>query len=209
MPPRLATVNDLAAYLDIEDRAGKDALLSRYLVAAERLAERYARRRFSPGLAGVGDADVDYTLTLTTFGKTQIRVPDLRAVTSMTHHGTFLDTDDWSVGYGMSGVSPATHIELYSTRPPDRYFGMVSRVGGHEPNDLVITGRWGFSPVPEDIVHAVCLMASKQWRRRDQGYADVTVDETTSYFRVAQSIPGDAKVILDTYKVHNLGIVGA
>lgn len=208
--PRMATVEDLADYLDTRVMEEKESLLSRYLVAAEALAERYARRRFSPGLAGSGDDDADYTLTLTTGGSASVRVPDLRAVTSITHHGTLLDDDDYTVGVrGMSGSSPATFLELYSTRPPDRYFGTVSRIGGHEPNDLVIVGRWGFSPTPPEVVHAVCIIASKQWRRRDSGFAEFQVDDSNGALRVAQTIPNDARVILDTFRVPNVGLVRA
>jgi hypothetical protein len=211
--PRFTNAQDLSDYLDIEDVTGKEALLQRYLVAAEVMCERYARRRFSPGINGYatpanGD-DPEMVWTTTTQGRRRLRVPDLRAVTSVTHLGTtLLLGQDFDLGYA-SASYPSTHIDLAFSRgrSPATAFGRVSVIGGYEVNDLVIVGKFGFSPTPEDVKHAVYLSVAKQWKRRDAGFADIAFDEAYGQLRVAQGIPAEARQILASYRTAAVGVI--
>ncbi len=195
MAPRLATVEELAGQLDVE---GEDALLERLLESAEIVAERYARRRFSPDPADPADPPIIKTYNLRP-GQRQVRIPDLRQLDVVVAGGYQLNPWDFRLSYGAEGT-PATH--LYLRDSPYlwswNYWGDVN---------LEVSGWWGFDPVPEDVRHAVLSAAARAYRVRDAAYGDSVMIEGGGSLNYVRQMSEEAQAILDTYRVPNMAIV--
>ncbi len=204
--PRLATVDELKAYLN-ERSVESDDLLAGILGGAEAFAERYCRRRFSPDppLDSNGDdTGTPVTKILSTRGRSVIRVRDLRSGT-LTLGGLLLNSAfDYEFGYAMEG-EPATHLFLMPRI--STYFARAPSMFGAFVNDLTITGRWGWSPTPDDVKDGVLTIAARKFRERSANWGDtVTFPEggAISYFRL---MPASVKAAFDSYRVANLALV--
>lgn len=205
--PRLATVEDLIEVLKVERAAEKTALLEAYLAAAEDQVEGWARRRFSPETPDDGTI----VKTFTTNGRSSVRVPDLRQVTSIVVDGATLAPGyDYDLGY-LSGSDPAVYLELYSgvQNDPARRFGQVSRIGGNRfADNLVVTGRWGFAQTPPAVRLAVLTQAAILWKRRDGGFQTTVVDENSGLITQPNSgISGDVAALIGRYRPQRVGIL--
>jgi hypothetical protein len=199
---RLATVEDLKGYLDIEDQSSaKESLLTSMLEMAEVFAERYARRRFSP----LGEDDADVTLTRSTYGKRLVWVPDLREITDLQLSGTTLTSDYYDLGFVRD--TPATTLRLSRWIPPALAFSVVPGSGTVGLNDLTITGKWGFAECPQDVRHAVLAIAARSWRLRDAAWADEVRDYEGGQANYHRHMPVDARAILETYRPRMIGIL--
>jgi len=189
--PRLADVSDLMEHLDVQ---GDEALLERLLDAAEVVAERYARRRFSPDPVDTTGPGIPKTFALTR-NKSSLRVPDLRVVTSIVIDGALISDDDYRLSYGAS-TEPATHIYLRSG-------SYLYSWNGYADARITITGHWGFNPTPPDVIHAVLSSAARAYRMRDASYGDSVVVEGGGNLNYVRQLSEEAKAILDSYRVPN------
>src|SRR5215204_2731548 len=170
------TRDQLMAYLDVggDNPARVDVnLLDSAIGAAEGMVGRYTGRLFAPNPA-VG-TDPPVTKTFSVRGSGPIRIPDLRSATLVTIDGTTLTLNqDYDFEYGIT-EEPYTSMRLIGWTPYSSPYAMTTT------SSLVITGHWGWDPVPDDIKHATLVIAAREYRKRDAMFADI-VDTGTGAF---------------------------
>jgi hypothetical protein len=162
-----------------------------YLDGAEQFAERWCGRTFSPDPPidpELGDVAPAVTKYRSARGKRFVRVPDLRVATSVVLDGVTL-TDYFIDSY----VTPATHIELASTT--------TGR------GELAITGRWGFSPPPDDAKIAILQLAARGWSRRDARWSDTVQTPDGAVFFYSRNMPDEVANVFRSYRIPNLAVV--
>jgi hypothetical protein len=201
--PRLATVEELMAYLDLTAEKVDGGLLETVLEGAEAFAEAYAGRRFSPDPALVSGADSapavakTFTMPWTT---ESLRIPDLRVATLVTSDGGAL-TEGYGYEIDSTDAEPATRMRLIASS--------YSAFQIKSFRTVVITGRWGFNPTPSDVKDAVLTLAARRWRERDAAYADrITFAEGGSLDYLRQ-LPASVSAILNLYRPPRVGLVSA
>lgn len=196
--PRLATKDELKDYLG-SSVVGADTLLNLMIESSERFVERYTGRRFSPLPASDSDPVVAKTIKLTD-ERAIVRVPDVREVASVTLDGvTLAEESDYTLG-DYEAASPASTIRLFE-RPA------LSRI---EPVALlVITGRFGFSPVPPDVKDAVLTIAARRYRDRDASWSDALQLSEGGILSYFAQLPSNTKMILQSYKLPKMALVGS
>lgn len=132
--------------------------------------------------------------TFSTQGADVIQVPDLASVDDVTLDGASLGP--WSLGGG-SGyqlIPPAPHTDFILSG--------VSRNGrGTGYGDLVITGIWGWDPVPDEVVDAVMTMAARKFRERAASYADTVSDPEGGLLAYYRQLPPSVQAVVDLYRL--------
>jgi hypothetical protein len=162
----------------VDGTTGKysDPLITSNIRAASAFIERATGRQF--------EAQSATTKTFTTNGLSALRIPDLRSATSITLQGATLDADEsyWLITDNR-GIYTTLQFRAYGTgysylsnpqwfdRNLDRYWGRYGY--GSLPNDLVITGNWGWDPLPEDLLHATKVLAAWYTKRPASVLANV------------------------------------
>jgi hypothetical protein len=164
------------AYLDVDGTGGKysDPIIASNIRAAASYLERETSRQF--------EQQTNTTKYFTTEGRASLRIPDLRSATSITLQGAA--ESYWLLGAN-GGVT--TSIQFRAFGSGSRY-GYLSnpewfdrnldrdwaRYGSSSlPNDLVITGDWGWDPYPSDFLHAVKVLAAWYTKRPASVLANV------------------------------------
>ena len=165
------TAADVRTFANIEGTTGRysDASLGSNILTAQSLLQRKASRQWETQTA--------VAKTFDTEGRAQIAIPDLRTATSVTLNGTALVANDsyWLIEDARhSGVYVAIQLRVfqdqYRLANPVRYWDIVPPYGGsgsNEPNDLVITGTWGWDPMPYDVLHGTKALAAWLTKRGD------------------------------------------
>lgn len=178
------TEAEVRTYLDIQGTSGQFSTprIGSNIRAAASFIQRSTSRQFEPQTAT--------TKTFTTDGKAYISIPDLRSATGVTLQSAALtlNASYWLVedathasvytgvqfrAFGGNGSSYLSNPEWFDRnldRDWARGYGNSSL-----PNDLAITGDWGWSPYPDDFIHAVLVLASFYTRRPASTLADVEV----------------------------------
>ena len=160
-----------------------DGSLASNIMAASSFLERRTGRQFE-ALTGV-------TKTFTTDGRTFMVIPDLRTATSVTVNDAPLTADasyylipdrhDQTIYTGLQfrafqGRSNPSRSYLsdplwFDKNLDNPYYR--ARGGGvddwSQPNDLSITGDWGWSPLPSDVLQATKVLAAFYTKRPDSG----------------------------------------
>ncbi len=212
---------------DVKDAAGvqrgdDDVLIERLISAAEVRVERWTGRRFSPepALTGTPPADTSPAITkdIKVTSGARVRVPDLRSVVSVTYGGLGLQPDTGYVLEDSGGFTyadadgnfhdfPATHLRMYPGVGFQPNFDVVRGIAGWQPH-IIITGKWGFYPCPEDVVDAVRTMVARAYKRKDANYADQVSAGVESvslnYFR---KLPQEVTDTLAYYRPPRLALV--
>lgn len=163
--------SQVRAYLDVSGTSGAydSNLITSNIRAAASFIERETGRQF--------EYQAGATKTFTTNGAASMPIPDAKVITSVTLEGTALDLDEtyWKIAdnhgayttiqlrpYGSGSSSYLAHPDWF-----DRNLDRLYRYGaiGSLPNDLVIVGDFGYSPLPHDFLHAVKVLAAWYTRR--------------------------------------------
>ena len=116
-----------------------------------------------------------------TEGRAYLTIPDLIVANSVTLQGAALVENQsyWlHPDAGHSGVYTGIQIQPFGSRrnylanpdwfdrgldmPLGRYYGF-----GQLPNDLAITGEWGWVPLPDELLHATIVLAAYYTKRPD------------------------------------------
>lgn len=160
------------AYLDVTGTSGaySTELITSNIRAAASFLDRETGRQFEYQAA--------VTKTFTTNGAASVAIPDFKSITSVSLQGVALDVDEtyWAI---TDNKGSYTTIQLrpfgagrgysYLANPEwfDRNLDRISRYGsvGSLPNDLVIVGDAGYSPLPHDYAFAVKVLAAWYTRR--------------------------------------------
>lgn len=196
------TPADLRVYLGTAQVDGKyaDSPLGSNIRAAQGFLERQTGRQF--------DVQTATTKTFTSNGAAVVSIPDLRSATSISLQGTAL-------------VSSETYWLLPDTRHSGVYVNVQLRAFGSDwrgnpqwfdrnldhprylagtglPNDLSITGDWGWLSKPDDLLIGVKALAAWLTKRADAVLAGAMQDATGSVFDYSQW-PPEAQAARRTY----------
>jgi hypothetical protein len=203
--------SDLAVYklyLD-KQKSDEDDFLTRILAAAESVVETYTRHQWhpEPALDDTGaDTGDPVTKVYSTHLRPRTRIRDLRVLTKITFGQLALDPALSQVDLGdYSSVQPATSI--YIPFVTMRLYPMVWGFGIPGVNDLVVEGRWGWLPVPGDILDATYALAARMRKEMDANYADSVVAIEGVMLRYTRQLPARVQSTLDTWKIPNLALV--
>ncbi len=193
---RLVTIEMVRDYAGVK-REERDPLLERLIAGAERAVEKYTGRLFAPDPPldqNGGDTAAPVTKEFTTRGQQTVKITDLRVATSVNLGGLAL-LDDF--GYSLAGPEgePARYIEFGTGAIP----GLLNWTPAMK--DLTITGRWGYSPTPEDVQDAVASLVARKFKRKDANWADtVQPGPDAAVFQYFKRLPDDIKTTLDSYR---------
>lgn len=175
------------------------------LDSMERFAENYTGRRFSPDPPLVNGEDTASPVQkafVVARNQNVVRIPDLRATTSVSLGGTALD--EW-VGYQFdAGAEPAQSIYLAITPygiGGVSYFGTATLA-----NQLLITGRWGFNPVPPDVKDCVLALAARRAKERKSAWSDSVAMPDGSVLSYFRQLPASVQGALDLYKAPRVAL---
>jgi hypothetical protein len=137
-----------------------EANLGSNIRAASALLQRLTWRQFEAQSA---------TKKFTSHGDSFVAVPDLRSVNSLTHNESAqtLDTDYYLVPDALqTGVYLGIQFASYGRRAgylshSDWFDRNLDRwYPSHIPDNVVINGEWGHSPLPEDLLYATKALAA-------------------------------------------------
>lgn len=183
---------DVRAFANFESTSNtgrySDAMLGSNIRAAERFLQKTTSRQWEAETA---------TRLFTTSGSPQVSIPDLRSVSAIALSSAALTANStyWLIPSRQDqGVYTAVQlrpfnasIRGYRSNPDwfDRGLDLPEMRWGYDtgiPNDLSITGDWGWSPIPEDVMHAVKVLAAFYTLRPDAVLANArTSPEGTVY----------------------------
>src|SRR6266581_4697665 len=151
---------DIRDYLSVTGTIGRysDQHLGSNIRAAAAFLQRTTGRQFT--------AQTATAKTFTTEGRAYMSIPDLRTATSVTLQSTPLNANStyWLIPDATTGGSVNLGIQFrpfnqqyaYLSNPEwfDRGLDILFHYYGVRwstlPNDLVITGNWGWDPYPDD-----------------------------------------------------------
>lgn len=196
------TAADVRTFANVTATTGRysDGALSSNILAAQGFLQRETGRLFEKR-----DAT---TLKFTTEGRAQSSLPDLRTATSVTWDGTTLvegesywlipDAKQSGVYVGIQLSSFRREGKWYYSNPEwwDRGLDWP-RHGSSEPDDLLITGDWGWDPLPYDVLHAVKVLAAWYTKRADAVLANAVQGPDGAILDYSTLPPEVASVIRD------------
>lgn len=193
--PSLVTAASVREYLGLNTSSGdsrySDATLGSNIRAASWFIERSTGRLY---------ADQTATLKFTTEDRAWVPIPGLRTATSVTLNGSALTAD--STYYlipdaQQTGVYTGIQFRSFSRRADgpwwlsnpewfdrnlDSPYYPGNRGGGTSlPNDLVIAGSWGYTDIPEPVLHATKVLAGYYTKRPDAILSGAITTDTSLF----------------------------
>lgn len=182
---QFATAAELRTYLDISSTTGRASTtnLDLMLQSASDFLERATGRL-------IASSPSNTVRTFSTFGQAAITIPDLRVASAVTLQDTALTADStyWLIPSRQqpeTGVTIYTGLQLrpynrwdYRSNPEwfDRNLDNWRWPGGYAlPNDLEITGLWGWTTTPPQWKLATLVLAGYQYKRPDSLLANVSI----------------------------------
>lgn len=157
-------------------------------------------------------------LTLTTNGKASLQIPGLRTVTSVTLSGAsmtqdasyWLIPDEKQTGLftalalrGTGGGGGYLSNPQWFDRNLDHPYWQGRNGFGSLPNDLVITGDWGFadaSTTPEEVLHAAKVLAGYFTKRPDALLSGALSTEFEGSFDLS-SLPVEVQAFISDWRI--------
>lgn len=195
---------DLRTYLGLSDSAGRyaDGPLGSNIRAAQGLLEARTGRQF--------EVQAATTKVFTTNGAAVVPIPDLASASSVTLQGAALVADEtyWlHPDSRQSGVYVALQVRpfggAYVANPEwfDRGLdiGWRQRTATSLPNDLAVTGTWGWASKPDEVLLGVKALAAWITKRADAvlaGAAQLPDGTLMDYSRW----PEEARAAADLYR---------
>lgn len=184
--PQFVSAADVRGFMGTADTVGvwSDSSLGSNISAASIFLERRTGRQFEP-LTGS-------TKTFTTDGRTYMVLPDVRTVSSVSMNDVVLDADSgyylipdrhdptiftgvqFRAFYGRVRPNYRTSPEWFD-RNYDNPNWNAPYSDSSQPNDLVITGDWGWVPYPADLLQTTKILAAFYTKRPDSVLADVEI----------------------------------
>lgn len=182
---QFATAAELRSYLDVSSTTGRasDTNLNLFLQSASDFLERSTGRL-------IASSPSNTQRTFSTFGQAAITIPDLRVASTVTLQSTSLIADStyWLIPSRQqpeTGVTVYTGIQFraystydYRSNPEwfDRNLDNWRWPGGYAlPNDLVISGLWGWTTTPPQWKLATLVLAGYEYKRPDSLLANVAI----------------------------------
>lgn len=201
------TAAELRTYLDIASTTGRASTsnLELLIQSASDFLERSTGRIITASASNTAR-------TFSTDGRTAMSIPDLRTVASMTLQGSALAADStyWLLPSRQSpdiytGVQLRA-FDTYDYRSNPEWFdrNLDSPYWTHRryglPNDLVITGLWGWTTVPPQWKLATLVLAGYEYKRPDSLLANVAITPEGNTLDYGQ-MPPEVRELIDTWKL--------
>ena len=202
---QFVTAQELRSYLGIEATTGRasNANLDLFAQAASDFLERATGRI-------IASSPSNTQRTFSTYGRAAVTIPDIRVVSSATLQGTTLTADSTyhlipSRQQPVSGDTIYTGVQLhaysrydYRANPEwfDRNLDNWRWPGGYSlPNDLVITGLWGWANTPPQWKLATLVLAGYEYKRPDSLLANVSITPEGGVLNYGDMPPEVAELI--------------
>lgn len=214
--PAFTSASNVRAYagidaIDAQNDRWNEGPLASNIRAASQFLERRTGRQFELQLAT--------TKTFTTNGGAYVALPGLRSASSVVLASSALTLgtdahlipDDQQTGvytgiqfrpFGR-GADYRSYPDWFDTNKDQRWFyGFTS-----DPNDLAITGDWGYVNYPEELVHATNVLAAWFTRRPDSllGGAQQSPDGTVIDM---SQLPVEVKLFIEGWRLGSLVVSG-
>jgi len=185
----------LKSYLQKDSRVVDDAYLDIMLGSAESTIRRLTGHNF-------GVIQTNVTMVYSSLGKNRIRVVDAQNVTQVVMAGSKLLPNYWMLDSGLMG-EPAQWIYIFA--PIAITFSALGFFA-NGIGDVSITGDFGWSPPPADIVDATYVLAARYYKERGHEYADAVQTEAgmLTYFK---QLPGRVQSAINAVKVPQVILV--
>lgn len=207
---QFATAQDLRNYLGLESSTGRASTpnLDLFLAAASDFLERATGRL-------IASSPSNTQRTFSTMGRAAITIPDLRTVSAASLQGTTLTADStyWLIPsrqQPVSGDTIYTGVQLrgysrwdYRSNPEwfDRNLDDWRWPGGYSlPNDLVITGLWGWANTPPQWKLATLVLAGYEYKRPDSLLANVSITPEGGVLNYGD-MPPEVRELIDMWKL--------
>lgn len=179
--PDYLTVEQLAAYLNVDDRLD-DVELSTWVTAASRAVDRLCNRQFGKSAAAVRTYRRPAVYDVVT-GLWLLEVDDLPDVTGMTVGG---------VAYAAAGVTLLPDNAPAEGRPWER-LGFVNQ----PPSPVAVSAAaWGWAAVPAQVPGAVKLQGARWNARRSSPLGVAGSPDQGSELRLLAKLDPDVSTTL-------------
>jgi hypothetical protein len=193
--------------IDAQDDRWNESPLSSNIRAASAFLEKRTGRQFALQTAT--------TKTFTTNGEAFIALPGLRANPTninLSSSDLTLDTDAHLIPdtqqtglyiglqfrpFGRRG-SYLSYPNWFDTNMDRRWYSGYTS----DPNDLAITGDWGFIDYPDELVHATNVMAAWITRRPDALLGGVSVTAGGTEIDLG-ALPIEVRLFIDEWRIGN------
>ena len=205
---KYAATSELKTYIGLSGSA-QDTNLDNALQAASRLIDQYTGRRFWQDSSATSKH-------FTPINEFYLEIPDLSTTTGLevkldtTDNGTYdttltLDTDFFTipinpeVNYvdgGTTYYKPFTELRILPTRSSERFDPKV-------PKNVKVTGKFGWSAVPQAIKQATLIQGLRFFKRKDAPF-NVLGNEQTGQIEIFSKFDPDAKQLIEDFVVHRL-----
>lgn len=190
--------------IDTQDDRWNEPQLSSNIRAASAFLQKRTGRQF--------ELQLNTTKIFTTNGDAFVALPGLRSASAVTLAGTTLDLDDTyhlspdaqqtGVYVGIqfrpfgSGADYRSWPSWFDTNLDRRWYpGFRS-----DPNDLSITGDWGYIDYPDELVHATNVMAAWITRRPDSLLGGVSVTANGTEIDMG-ALPIEVRLFIETWRL--------
>lgn len=204
------TAAELRSYLDITSTTGRatDANLGLLIEAASDFLERSTGRIITASSS-------NHARTFSTDGRASMTIGDIRVVSSITLQGSPLVADStyWltpsrqqppdttiytGVAFRAYGAYDYRSNPEWFDRNLDSPYWSVRRYG--LPNDLVITGLWGWTTVPAQWKLATLVLAGYEYKRPDSLLANVAITPEGNALDYGQ-MPPEVRELIDLWRL--------
>ena len=207
---QFATAAELRSYLDVASTTGRasDTNLNLMLQAASDFLERATGRI-------IASSPSNTQRTFSTMGRAAMTIPDLRTVSAASLQGTTLTADStyWLIPsrqQPVSGDPIYTGIQLhaysrwdYRANPEwfDRNLDQWRWQGGYSlPNDLVITGLWGWTTTPSQWKFATIALASYYYQHADALFSGARATPEGNIFDLS-ALPSEVRELVADWAI--------
>jgi hypothetical protein len=177
--PNYVEVDDLAEFVRIPDDVD-DAQLVLAVAAASRAVDRHCRRQF-----GLVAAPEVRAYRVRRAGSALVAdIDDLQTTTGLLVAGEAVASPVLRPRNAVAKGKPWTSLEVSTAS-----YGEVE-----------VTGRWGWTEVPDAVKEATLLQASRLFARRGSPYGIAGSPETGSELRLLAKVDPDVAVSLEDYR---------
>lgn len=186
-----------------------NALIGSNVAAASNNLQRWTRRQFEPQ-----GSNVAVTKTFSTYGQESIIIPDLRSTTAVTLNEADLEAN--STYYlipdrNQSGVFVGIRFpgERQHYNPGlntfDRNYSYLRYGSRYDPlpNNVSITGVWGHSPYPPELLHATTVLAAYYTIRPDALLSGVRQTPDGNIFDLSK-LPREVVDFVETWRLEEM-----
>ena len=200
--------DDLKTYIGLSGTA-QDTNIDNAINAACRLIDQYTGRRFFQD----STAQIKYFRPVNEF---YLEIPDLSTTTGLvveldtTDNGTYdttltLDTDfilipvNPEINYiadGITYLKPYSELRILPTRSSERFDPLIQK-------NVKITGKWGWSAIPQAVTQAALIQSLRFFKRKDAPF-NVLGNEQTGQIEIFTKFDPDAKQLIEDLVVHRL-----